>query len=142
MPSLNLAKGFTGAQADMTPATFISATATATIAAGDPVQLDGEGKCKPATTATAFLGIACGTSTKREWAAGESVRIMQQGAIYLTTAATATAGSAIGYTAAGAWADAVTSTYKFSINGSKVVEGVTGAGLAKVRLFGTEITTL
>lgn len=142
MPGFILGKGFAGGQADAVPATFVSATATATIASGQPVQLDGEGKCKPAASAVGFLGIASGTAEKREWVAGESVRIMTIGSLFITTAATATAGAKVGFTTAGAWADSLTATYKHQLDGSQVVEGVTGAGLAKVRLNGVQTTTL
>ena len=137
-----LTKGFAGQQAEMVPATFVSYVATGTIVSGQPVALDGEGKCDVASDATGFLGIACGTSDKREWVAGETVRIMTQGSIWLSTAATASAGDTIGFSSSGAWAKAAAATYPTAINGSTVDAGVTGAGLARVRLFGVETTTI
>lgn len=135
-------KGFAGQQAEMVPATFVSLTATGTIKSGQPVALDGEGKCKKATDGTGFQGIASGVSTKREWQAGEEVRIMTMGGIYLEAAAATTAGSPIGFSSTGTWADAATTTYPTQINGSQVDAGTAGAGICRARLFGVETTSL
>lgn len=142
MTDFIIEKGFAGQQADMVPATFISAIATGTIASGDPVALDGEGKCKKATDGTGFLGIACGVPTKREWSQYDSVRIMTQGSIYLDAATAVNAGDAIGFSSTGAWSVATATTYPTKINGSTTDEGVTTAGLVKVRIFGVETSTV
>lgn len=142
MTDFILEKGFAGQQADMTPATFVSAIATGTIKSGDPVALDGEGKCKKATNGTGFLGIACGTSTKREWEQYDSVRIMTQGSIYLDAATATTAGASVGFSSTSTWSDATASTYPTQIDGSKIDEASSGAGLIKVRLFGVQTTTV
>lgn len=137
-----LEKGFAGQQSEMVPATFVSLTATDDIKSGQPVALDGEGKCKVATDGTSFQGIASGVSTNQEWAKGEEVRIMTQGSIYIDAEAATTAGSAIGFSSTSTWADAEKTNYPTQIDGSQVDAGTTGAGIARVRLFGVETSTV
>lgn len=137
--------GVAGQQATMTPATMVSETVAADIAAGLPVEQSGNHACKPATGSVGtFIGIHCPAIVGHTALAAdhESARIIQQGDVWVTVAAAVSAGDAVGYSSTGTFAKAATATFPNAITGAYFVHDATSGGVALVRLNGIATTTL
>ena len=137
--------GVAGQQATMTPATFVSETVAADIAAGLPVELSDNNACKPGTGSVGtFIGIHCPAVVGHKALAddNESARLIQQGDVWVTVAAAVSAGDAVGYTSTGTFAKAATSTYPNAITGAYFVHDADKDGVALVRLNGVATTSL